>query len=253
MTEHNENTSAPAAKAAKGKQKYDRILIRPWPKVVFFWPTLVISLVAWFISVVFIKDAATSGSPTLGLIFSLVFFANLLVFAFDFSRIKSITILFILVALAFGLMWANQAYGIMEPIQNMLEGVQIRMNTQFYGFTTCFFCFIFLLVFINSRFNYYEVNRNEILHHHGYLGDIQRTPTSAMRMQKEIYDLMEYLLLRSGRLIFYPATTREAVVIDNVMNVNIVEERIKELLSSVSVAIDTDPHSVGVMENPGQL
>jgi hypothetical protein len=32
---------------------------------------------------------------------------------------------------------------------------------------------------INTRFNYYEVNTREILHHHGYLGDITRMPTSA--------------------------------------------------------------------------
>ena len=96
---------------------------------------------------------------------------------------------------------------------------------------------MFFLVFVNTRFNYYEINRNEILHHHGYLGDIHRTPTTAMRMQKEIYDLLEYALLRSGRLIFYPSTTREALVIDNVIGINVVENRIKHLLSSVSVAL----------------
>ena len=43
------------------------------------------------------------------------------------------------------------------------------------------------------------------------------------------------LLLRSGRLIFYPSTSREAVVVDNVINVNHVEDRIKDLLSVVAV------------------
>jgi len=222
------------------KKNDDSIIIRPWPKVVFLYPTLVCALVAWIFSYVTVKDGSM-GSAAMGAIFLSVFFMNLLVFAFDFSRIKSITLLVSLVAVIAVFLWLNGAYNIMEPIRNAMNKIDIRMNTQFYGFVATFFCFMFLLVFINTRFNYYEINRNEILHHHGYLGDIQRTPTTAMRMQKEIYDLLEYVLLRSGRLIFYPSTTREALVIDNVINISVVEDKIKNLLSSVSVAINADP------------
>ncbi|PIE22735.1 MAG: hypothetical protein CSA62_11130 [Planctomycetota bacterium] len=235
-------------------KRFDRIIIRPWPKVIFFYPTLLVALVAWVAA--FILDsqkAGQPGSPMLGGIFMIVFLTNLLVFSFDFSRIKSITIVFIAIAIMFALMWANNKYEVMTPIRDFINSIDIRMSRDFYFFVVLFFALIYLLVFVNSRFNYYEINRNEILHHSGYLGDIQRTPTSAMRMQKEIYDLMEYLLLRSGRIIFYPATTREAVVIDNVINVNVVENRIKELLSSVSVAIDIDPTSAGPIDNAGQI
>ena len=243
--------------SSSGDQKpkrFDRIIIRPWPKVIFFYPTLLVALVAW-IAAFFLKsqEAGQAGSATLGGIFLIVFLINLLVFSFDFSRIKSITIVFIAIAVFFGLMWANNEYEVMKPIRDFINGIDVRMSSDFYFFVVVFFVLIYLLVFVNSRFNYYEINRNEILHHTGYLGDIQRTPTSAMRMQKEIYDLMEYLLLRSGRIIFYPATTREAVVIDNVINVNVVENRIKELLSSVSVAIDIDPTSAGPIDNAGQI
>ena len=65
-------------------------------------------------------------------------------------------------------------------------------------------------------------------------------PTTGLRLNKEIYDLMEFLLLRSGRLVFYPSTSREAIVIDNVLNVNQVEDRIKDLLSVVAVRM-TEP------------
>ena len=109
------------------------------------------------------------------------------------------------------------------------------MNTWFYGIFSVMMGGILLLVLVNTRFNYYEVNHREILHHHGYLGDVTRMPTTGLRLNKEIYDLMEFLLLRSGRLIFYPSTSREAIVIDNVLNVNHVEDRIKDLLSVVAV------------------
>lgn len=221
---------------ARRVQEIDKIIIRPWPKVIFLYPTLIAALVGFFASFLS-KAGQETGVATMGWIFCLVLFLNLLVFAFDFSRIKSITIVFVLVALAFGLLWANNQWNIMTWVRDVLHRVDIRMNTQFYGFLAVFFCFMFFLVFVNTRFNYYEINRNEILHHHGYLGDIQRTPTTAMRMQKEIYDLLEYALLRSGRLIFYPSTSREALVIDNVISINVVEKRIKHLLSSVSVAL----------------
>jgi hypothetical protein len=221
--------------------------------VVFFYPTMLVALVAWIAGFFLESQAKGAGSPTLGGIFMIVFCVNLLVFAFDFSRIKSITLVFIGIALLFGLMWANQQYAVMEPIRKMIDKIEITMGTQFYAFIFAFFALCMLMVFINSRFNYYEINRNEILHHTGYLGDINRTPTSAMRMNKEINDLMEFLLLRSGRLVFYPATTREALVIDNVLNVNTVEKRIKELLSSVSVSVDIDPTSAGPIDRAGQI
>ncbi len=230
------DTKAPPTTTKKSKKDVDRVIIRPWPKVVFLYPTFIAALVGWFASWLS-KEGATLGNPTIGWIFMLVLSVNLLVFAFDFSRIKSITILFVGVAIVFAMMWANNQWEIMSWVREKLGTIDIRMNAQFYGFMAVLLAFIFFLVFINTRFNYYEVNRNEILHHHGYLGDIRRTPTTAMRMQKEIYDLMEYALLRSGRMVFNPQTEREALVIDNVIGINEVERRIKYLLSSVSVAV----------------
>jgi hypothetical protein len=56
--------------------------------------------------------------------------------------------------------------------------------------------------------------------------------------------MLEFVLLRSGRLIFYPQTTREFIVIDNVVNINKAEERLTQLLSSVSVSIDQNDDGV---------
>ena len=101
--------------------------------------------------------------------------------------------------------------------------------------------FLLLLVFVNTRFNYYEVNAREILHHHGYLGDIQRWSTEGLEMNKEIYDVVEYLLLRSGRLIFQPATSKKAIVLDNVAGVNRIEKEVNDLLSVVAVRLNQRP------------
>ena len=100
---------------------------------------------------------------------------------------------------------------------------------------------LLLIVWVNSRFHYYEVNAREILHHHGYLGDIKRWSTEGLEMNKEIYDLVEYLLLRSGRLIFHPATSRQAIVLDNVPGVSRIEKLVNDLLSHVAVRLNQRP------------
>ena len=219
------------------------LIIRPWPKVVFLYPTFVVATVCWIISALSggggggaeAEAPAELGVAMIGNLFMIVFALNLLVFSFDFSRIKSITIAIGIIALVLGIGWANTQWGWFDGIKETLAMFDIRMNTQFYGSISVFLGFILMLVFVNTRFNYYEINHRELLHHHGYLGDITRIPTAGILVRKEIYDLMEYLLLRSGRLVFYPQSKREAIVIDNVMNVNKVEDHIKSLLSVLAV------------------
>jgi hypothetical protein len=60
-------------------------------------------------------------------------------------------------------------------------------------------------------------------------------------MNKEIYDMAEYLLLQSGRLIFLPANAKKAIVLDNVAKVNRVETRVNDLLSHIAVRLDQRP------------
>lgn len=220
-------------------QELPSVIIRPWPKVVFLYPIFLCSTVFWILSA-FGEPLEGTGYPSqtwLGNTFVLVTFLNFLVFAFDFSRIKTITILFGVIAAVFALFWANENWEVATWLKDSLGVINTQMNTWFYGVFSIMMGGILVLVLINTRFNYYEVNHREILHHHGYLGDVTRMPTSGLRLNKEIYDLMEFLLLRSGRLIFYPSTSREAIVIDNVINVNHAEDRIKDLLSVIAVRV----------------
>jgi len=229
-----ETTATPPPPSAPTRPAISKsVIIRPWPKVVFFYPTFLCALVFWLISA--FREEGATGASSLGNVFMIVFALNLMVFSFDFSRIKSITIVVGAAAVVLGVGWANTQWGWFESIKHLFARIDIRANTQFFGFMTALFALVYVLVFVNTRFNYYEVNHREILHHHGYLGDVTRMPTSGLVVNKEIYDLLEYLLLRSGRLIFYPASKREAVVIDNVLKVNLIETRIKDLLSVIAV------------------
>lgn len=228
------NAPAPAASAAEPVAP-ESVIIRPWPKVVFLYPTFVAACLGFLFSMLGVE------SKSIGNWFMLLFCLNLLVFSFDFSRIKSITIVVGLIALVLGLLLADTKWDVGGFLSRLFGGIDIEMNTAFYGFLSGFLGFLFLLVFVNSRFHYYEVNAREILHHHGYLGDITRWSTDGLEMNKEIYDMVEYLLLRSGRLIFLPSNAKKAIVLDNVAKVNRIEARVNDLLSHVAVRLDQRP------------
>jgi hypothetical protein len=220
----------------------ESVIIRPWPKVVFLYPTFVAAAIFFLLSWLRIGDAEGQlGSKVLGNTFMVVLVLNLLVFSFDFSRIKSITILISVVTILLLVGWLDQSYDVTGFLGRVFGSIDIRMNTAFYGFFAAGLGVLLAIVWINSRFNYYEVNAREILHHHGYLGDIQRWSTEGLEMNKEIYDLAEYILMRSGRLIFHPATSKKAIVLDNVAQVNRIEKSINDLLSVVAVRFNQRP------------
>ncbi len=150
----------------------ESVIVRPWPKVVFFYPTFMVASLAFLLSLL-----GAAGEEFLGNTFMLVFCLNMLVFSFDFSRIWSITVLIGGLLLLFLVLWLNTKYEVVQFLGELVGGIGIRANTAFYGFVSGFMGFLFLIVFVNSRFHYYEINAREILHHHGYLGDIKRWST----------------------------------------------------------------------------
>ena len=94
-------------------------------------------------------------------------------------------------------------------------------------------------MFINTRFSYWEIQPNEILHHHGFLGDVHRYPTRGLRMKKEITDVLEYILLRAGTLVLDPQGEERPIVLENVIGLNKVEDKIHRLLGTLKVRLDT--------------
>ena len=96
---------------------------------------------------------------------------------------------------------------------------------------------------VSRRFDYWEVRGNELLHHHGVLSDLKRFSAPNLRIDKEINDVFEYLLLRSGRLILHPSQERRAIVLENVFFINQKEEKITKMLGALQVRVRTDSQS----------
>jgi hypothetical protein len=81
---------------------------------------------------------------------------------------------------------------------------------------------------------------NEILHHHGPLSDLERYPTMNLKFDKEIPDVLEWVLLGAGRLVLHVPNVSKALVLDNVLFISAKEKALKSVMSRLEVRVTTD-------------
>ena len=218
------------------------VIVRPYPKIVYLYLTWLASVVCGalqhfqpaFRAGEVLTEEAIRRSALYGRIWIFLFVFNILVISFEFTRIRSVAIVFAVLAFVF----AGIEFGYLAAVGTFLRDLPIFMNRTFYFVVAIVFTVIYLLVFLTTRFNYWEFQPNEILHHHGFLGDVQRYPTRGLRMQKEITDVLEHILLRAGTLVLVPPGVERPIVLENVINLNRVEDKIQRLLGTLKVRID---------------
>lgn len=174
-------------------------------------------------------------------IFLIVFALNMVVISFDFPRTTSLTWFFAITAIVIGLWFLfSQNPGLAPKIVRGLLSIKPWANASFYMIYTMIMLFLYMWVMISRRFDYWEVKGNELLHHHGFLSNLERFSAPNLRIDKEINDLFEYMLLRSGRLIIHASNERRAIVLENVLFINGKEDRITRMLGALQVRVRTD-------------
>lgn len=215
------------------EKKLESVKIRPLSSVIFLYPSA-LAAIACGLWVQF--AGATPADPgASGIVFTLLFFFNLSIVAFDYTRLTSVVIILLFVIL--GLLSAMYP-AVGEIIRDTLKQPMF-MNTTFYWIWALGLTVVLLGVVARTRWDYWEVKNNELLHHHGVLGDLERWPAPGMRISKEINDVMEFALCRSGRLVLVPPGEQRAIVIDNVPGINKVEAQMQTLLSTLRVDDNT--------------
>ena len=182
-----------------------------------------------------------SGASVLGWVFLIVLTLNLIVLSFDFPRTTSLTIFFIGIAviLACMLIVVYQP-GLFPWLAKIMTPIKPAANAVFYYVFTMALGAIYVAVLLNRRFDYWEVRPNELLHHHGFLSDLERLPAPNLRIDKEINDVFEFLLLGSGRLILHPSNEPRAIVLENVMFISRKEQAITRMLGIMQVQLKSD-------------
>lgn len=214
--------------AAEARSAGPSIVVRPMPKIVFFYMTWLASLVMGII-------AAASGPDKLpahlGTVWLCIFAFNLLVISFDFTEVVSIATIFGLLALIL----AGLYFKFLGFIGDFFVNLDVSMNAGFYFAIFGLFSLMYIVVFIRSRFEYWEFRHNEVLHRAGIFGEIKRYSTEDLRWFKEIPDVLERILLKSGRMVLTTPRETHPIVIEHVLGIEGADERIAELLGTKRV------------------
>ncbi len=241
--------------------KPQRILLVPYPKFVFMYPTLIISALATII-VYFGSDSGVDpASQTVPVVmtglFLAIMMANMFIIVFDFPRATSLTLLFIITTVALGV-WMVFLRGTPDAVPaaapaadvvpaaeasagGFLSAIRPAANATFFLCITLGMSVMYVAVLISVKFNYWELRNNELLHHHGMLSDLKRYPAPNLRIDKEINDVFEFMLLGAGRLILHPSTEKRAIVLDNILFVGSKERQLTKMLGSIKVQISGGP------------
>lgn len=213
-----------------------------WPKLIFYVPLMLAAVVCALGSTIWPDRAGLWGT-----LFIIVFLINTVIMAFDFPRITSLYLVFSLLALLLGGFLVNQhIYTFWPGLADIVSRINPVANNHFYWLIGGIFGVVFLIVWVvEARFNYWLVYPNEIVHRHGVLGNVDRFPAPGLNMRKEITDVFEHAILRSGRLIIQPAEG-PTIVLDTVMNVDQKQRDIQMMLDAL--AVETMPGSVKPLE-----
>ncbi len=225
----------------------DEVVIRSWPKVIFLYPTMFAGFFCGLAQHFTQGQIESDFAYTAGLIYFVVLALNLLVLSFEFSRFKTLALFGFFLALIFFLLYLGTRWDVLAFLKEIFDHFRLRASTSFYLAVSTYLLITLGGVFVTTRFNYWIIRSNELVHKEGFLGDVRRFPSPNLKMTKEIVDVFEYALLGSGRIVLYPASEKQAVVLDHVLRVNARERSIQSLLSTISVEIEDHGHG----EEPG--
>lgn len=235
-----ETTEATApAKAIPVKHIY----LVAYPKLIFLYPTFLVALgVGIFMATLGLGEIDPQNPPraaeVASLIFLGVFTLNLVVITFDFPRTTSLTLFFFVAMLLMGLFVFFKFYPEYLPaVGKFLDTLQPYANAHFYFQFAGILVLFYLAILVAVQFDYWEVRPNELLHHHGLMSDLKRYPAPNLRIDKEINDVFEYMLLRSGRLILHARHETRAIVLDNVLFINAKEKKLTTMLGALQVSV----------------
>lgn len=178
----------------------------------------------------------------LGVLFLGVFAFNLLIMALDFPRFTVIAVVLLVLLATFILLWigAYFDYDLMRPARVLLGSIYTVANAGFYYMVFLIISTTFVIIYLTRWLDYWEILPNEILHHHGPLSDLERLPTLNLKFDKEIPDVLEFLLLGAGRLVLHVTEERKSIVMENVLFINSKENALKRLMSRLEVRVTTD-------------
>jgi hypothetical protein len=214
----------------KERVQEEKVILRSYSKVILFYPLLIISFVLFLIQIIMGAD-----EQWLGAIWITVFFINLFIISFDTSSTKFFILLLVIIVLILVFTFIFNPIVIIGKIFSF--EVLIVMSYQFYLSCTVILIIVLLIAWIATRFNYWKIERNEVIHKQGIIVSVKRYPTKSLRIEKDIPDLFEFMLLGAGSIQLFFAN-QEVIHLSTIIKVNKKSKNIDYLLSDIQVEME---------------
>jgi len=140
----------------------NEVYLRSYPKVIFFWPMALVSLILWLLQMIY--------PPMFGNIWLVVFFINMFIVAFDFNSAKFFVLIMVVVVVVLLLIFLVPGLFTILPGGSFNPG----LTAEFYLVVTIIMALILGLIVLSSRFDYWKIERNEIYHKKGIFSSAER-------------------------------------------------------------------------------
>ena len=233
----------PQTPAEKPETPPASIYLVPYPKIILLYPIL-LAAVGAAITMHLLGGAGDQvpgrGAVMVAEIFLGITAVNLVILAFDFPRTTSLTLFFFVVAIVMGfVLLVTFKPGVMPFLKDWLAQLHPAANATFYWGVAIVITGLYLAVFVSIRFDYGNPPQRTA----SSPRDVVEYGTSCganLRIEKEINDVFEYFLLRSGRLILHPSDDRRAIILDNVPFIDRKEASMTRMLGALQVQIRKD-------------
>jgi hypothetical protein len=216
-----ETPAAPPPKPPAAKAVVDTVIVRAYPKVIFFWLTWIVSLIAGII-----EHSASEPPMHLGTVWMCIFAFNLLVISFDFTEVISVMMLAVIGVVIF----AGLYFDFLGFLGAFFRDLQLHMGASFYYTMFGLFTVVYVIVWIKTRFDYWEFRHNEVIHRRGVFADLRRYSTEDLRWFKEVPDVLERILCGAGRMILTTPSEKHPIVIEHVVGINLIDENVADIL-----------------------
>src|SRR4051812_8461371 len=174
------------------------VVIRNWPKMIFSWPMALGALAAGII-----VTQMPEHQYRASFVFLLIFAANTMVLSFEFSGAVSFVVALIAVTTTMSMLLLNDRFEVIQPLREWVFSRNTTASSEFFYFVAGTLFTIHVGMFIRSRFDYWKLSPNELIHRKGLFANTQRYSTQGIKIDKEINDVFEFMLGGAGRMILH--------------------------------------------------
>lgn len=197
-----------------------KVIVRPLPKVVFFYLTWLASLACATLDGLF-------PSEVLGLAWMAIFIFNLTTIAFDFTADRFFMLLAGLCAVGYGF----YHYSLSQPVEDFLRAANPVMNQGFYWVMFALFSVVYACVWLQTRVNYWEFRPNEVIHRTGVFSRAKRYRPELIKWDKMVPDILERILLGTGTMVLSTTQEDKPVILEHVVGIGSIDDRIARVLN----------------------